>query len=113
MASAVTSTDATDRQRPFKVFVSLLDKWEIGSLLTEAMVLDVFTPLRQLLSTRDLQDELHMTANMLFESLDPYLTWKSLFKAVVEDLQSEEAAETASLLSIPVFEAEGLARTWI
>jgi hypothetical protein len=28
--------------RPFKIFISLLDKWEIGGPLTEAMVLDVF-----------------------------------------------------------------------
>jgi hypothetical protein len=28
--------------RPFKIFISMLDKWEIGGPLTELMVLDVF-----------------------------------------------------------------------
>lgn len=32
--------------RPFKIFISLLDKWEIGSLLTEALVFDSFRALR-------------------------------------------------------------------
>ena len=28
--------------RPFKIFISLLDKWEIGAPLTEALVYDAF-----------------------------------------------------------------------
>ena len=28
------------QSRPFKIFISLLDKWEIGSALTEVLVLD-------------------------------------------------------------------------
>ena len=32
--------------RPFKIFISLLDKWEIGSLLTEVLVFDCFRALR-------------------------------------------------------------------
>lgn len=33
--------------RPFKIFISLLDKWEIGSPLTEALVFDSFRALKQ------------------------------------------------------------------
>ena len=32
--------------RPFRIYISLLDKWEIGSLLTEALVFDCFKALR-------------------------------------------------------------------
>ena len=35
--------------RPFKIFISLLDKWEIGGALTEAMVLDAFKALKSLI----------------------------------------------------------------
>lgn len=28
--------------RPFKIFVSLLDKWEIGGPVTDALIYDVF-----------------------------------------------------------------------
>lgn len=30
------------RQKPFKILISLLDKWEIGSLLTDTVVIDAF-----------------------------------------------------------------------
>lgn len=36
-----------DPQRPFKVFLSLLDKWEIGYALTDAMILDALQFLEQ------------------------------------------------------------------
>lgn len=35
------------QSRPFKIFISLLDKWEIGSLLTEVLVLDAFRAIKQ------------------------------------------------------------------
>lgn len=35
--------------RPFKIFISLLDKWEIGAPLTEALVYDAFKAVMDLL----------------------------------------------------------------
>ena len=35
--------------RPFKIFNSLLDKWEIGSLLTEVLVYDTLVCMKALL----------------------------------------------------------------
>ena len=32
--------------RPFKIFISLLDKWEIGSPLTEALIYDALTAIK-------------------------------------------------------------------
>lgn len=32
--------------RPFKIFISLLDKWEIGSILTETLIYDAFKAIR-------------------------------------------------------------------
>jgi hypothetical protein len=34
--------------RPFKIFISLLDKWEIGGPLTEILVYDAFKAIMQL-----------------------------------------------------------------
>lgn len=33
--------------RPFKIFISLLDKWEIGAPLTEVLVYDSFKAIKQ------------------------------------------------------------------
>lgn len=33
--------------RPFKIFISLLDKWEVGGPLTEALIFDAFKALKK------------------------------------------------------------------
>jgi hypothetical protein len=42
--------------RPFKIFISLLDKWEIGSPLTEALVYDAFKAIKQLVDSGGAED---------------------------------------------------------
>lgn len=37
--------------RPFKIFISLLDKWEIGAALTEKIVYDSFKAIKQLIES--------------------------------------------------------------
>ncbi|KAM0788392.1 hypothetical protein ACM66B_001530 [Microbotryomycetes sp. NB124-2] len=81
---AAQTTDSVDRQRPFKIFISLLDKWEIGAALTEVLVLDAFSALRTALRPNDHHDELLMTGNMLFEILDPFLMWKQIYGMLQE-----------------------------
>ena len=51
------SIETADRQRPFKIFISLLDKWEIGAPLTEVLVLDAFSALQASLRPGDDHDE--------------------------------------------------------
>lgn len=48
-----TPSGEYSESRPFKIFISLLDKWEIGSPLTEALVYDALKAIRQ-----------HMTAGL-------------------------------------------------
>lgn len=38
--------------RPFKIFISLLDKWEIGGTLTETIVYDAFKAIMDLVQCR-------------------------------------------------------------
>jgi hypothetical protein len=37
--------------RPFKIFISLLDKWEIGAPLTNALIYDAFKAIKQLIDS--------------------------------------------------------------
>lgn len=39
--------------RPFKIFISLLDKWEIGAPLTESLVFDAFKSIKRLTESTD------------------------------------------------------------
>lgn len=90
------STESIDRQRPFKIFISLLDKWEIGHSLTEVLVLDAFAALQTSLRPDD-HDELLMTANMLFEILDPFLMWKQIYHSIRASVQDTEAKDVSRM----------------
>jgi hypothetical protein len=43
-------SDEYAESRPFKIFISLLDKWEIGGPLTEILVYDAFRAIMQLVN---------------------------------------------------------------
>lgn len=93
--------------RPFKIFISLLDKFEIGSLLTEALVFDAFRALKQgIESGADPGEEvgelisvpllvlitgqMSLTATTLYEAVEPHALWKQLLKVVFSDLSADD-----------------------
>ena len=43
--------------RPFKIFVSLLDKWEIGSLLTDVLIYDALLAMQRILNSREGEED--------------------------------------------------------
>ncbi|KAI0334441.1 hypothetical protein GY45DRAFT_1318466 [Cubamyces sp. BRFM 1775] len=76
------------QSRPFKIFISLLDKYEIGLPLTEVLVYDAFKCLQQLLqSGQDAGDDLSMTGSTLYEAVEPHALWSRLLSAVLSDLK--------------------------
>lgn len=88
-------SDSAERQRPYKIFISLLDKWEIGQPLTAVLVLDAFDALtKQVTGAPD--DELATTANMLFEIVDPFVTYRQFFLALNAHFRSESSASNGS-----------------
>lgn len=58
--AGLASDQTTERQRPFKIFISLLDKWEIGANLTEVGVLDAFQALKEDLRPGDAHDDVRV-----------------------------------------------------
>ncbi|GAA5902657.1 hypothetical protein JCM8208_007031 [Rhodotorula glutinis] len=94
LAAALRQEMRDGGARGFKMFISLLDKWEIGALLTESCVVDAAKALRSKLGNGD-NDELLMTGNMLLEVLDPFLLWRQLYIALRADLAGEPGNEDA------------------
>ncbi|KIJ66430.1 hypothetical protein HYDPIDRAFT_26778 [Hydnomerulius pinastri MD-312] len=73
--------------RPFKVFISLLDKWEIGAPLTEALIYDALRAIRQhIQSGSDTSEDITMTASTLLEAAEPSILWKQLLKAILNSI---------------------------
>ncbi|TFY63318.1 hypothetical protein EVJ58_g3324 [Rhodofomes roseus] len=76
--------------RPFKIFISLLDKWEIGSPLTEVLIYDAFKAIRRALeSGSESGDDISMTASTLYEAVEPHLLWKQLYSIVYSEITSQ------------------------
>ena len=58
MESSTAEKDANELQRPFKIFLSLLDRWEIGSSLSERLAIPALRAMRRIIDTRpDQRDE--------------------------------------------------------
>ncbi|EJF67133.1 hypothetical protein DICSQDRAFT_151482 [Dichomitus squalens LYAD-421 SS1] len=81
------------QSRPFKIFISLLDKWEVGLPLTEVLVYDAFKALRKALeSGPDAGDDLKMTGSTLYEAVEQHALWNRLLVAVMADLNSGQGS---------------------
>ncbi|KAH8099733.1 Dopey, N-terminal-domain-containing protein [Cristinia sonorae] len=81
------------RSRPFKIFVSLLDKWEIGSALSEALVLDAFKAIKiGIDSGFDTGEDMTMTASTLYEAVEPSALWRQLLKSVLSDIEGRNSS---------------------
>jgi hypothetical protein len=77
--------------RPFKIFISLLDKWEIGSALTDVLVLDALKAIRFLMqrNAEEHNEDISMTASALYEAVEPSILWKQLLAAIMKDLTED------------------------
>lgn len=98
---------AGERQKPFKIFVPLLDKWTIGQPLTAILILDAFAALRRQLqgtespSVGDVVDarvkgaatDLGTTAKMLFEVVDPFTMYRQIWRALSKELSIKPLQE--------------------
>ncbi|KAF9270860.1 hypothetical protein L218DRAFT_952937 [Marasmius fiardii PR-910] len=86
----LTPSDEYSESRPFKIFISLLDKWEIGSALTEELIYDSFKAIkRHIQSSPDGNEDVAMTASTLYEAAEPQIVWRQLLSAVFDDITGD------------------------
>ena len=78
--------DPAARQKPYRIFVSLLDKWEIGQSLTRVLTLSAFQAI-SLQVAKGQEEDLMTSAKMLFEVVDPFLLYGRFLEAIVEQFQ--------------------------
>ncbi len=84
-------SNAADRQKPYRIFVSLLDKWEIGQSLTRVLALDAFHAI-SLAVAKGQEEELMTTAKMLFEVVDPFLLYGRFLEAIIGQFGPDSAS---------------------
>ncbi|KAH6916730.1 Dopey, N-terminal-domain-containing protein [Coprinopsis sp. MPI-PUGE-AT-0042] len=87
--------------RPFKIFISLLDKWEIGGPLADVLIYDAFKAIKHLMEeNREGNDDLVMTASTLYEALEPEILWKPLLSALFQEISTEDSKSEALQLAL-------------
>ncbi|PFH49049.1 hypothetical protein AMATHDRAFT_5245 [Amanita thiersii Skay4041] len=76
--------------RPFKIFISLLDKWEIGAPLTQVLVYDAFKAIKQFAEQpSETAEDMMITASTLYEAVEPLFIWRQLLRALFEDITGD------------------------
>ncbi|KDQ63058.1 hypothetical protein JAAARDRAFT_53285 [Jaapia argillacea MUCL 33604] len=84
--------------RPFKIFISLLDKWEIGASLTEGLVYDAFKALRNSLESHmDSGEEMLLSASSLYEAVEPHCLWRQVLSSVLSELWDGSGTEAIGM----------------
>ncbi|KAI9494202.1 hypothetical protein BDB00DRAFT_337729 [Zychaea mexicana] len=68
-----------EAQRPYKILISLLDKWEIGQPIVQGIFTDSLVSLQTQVRKVESSAEIVQTANMWMEMMEPYLIWMKLF----------------------------------
>ncbi|KAK5828752.1 Dopey, N-terminal-domain-containing protein [Linnemannia elongata] len=86
-----------ESQKPYRVFVSLLDEWDIGYPVIQAVFLDALMSLKRHVVVGDHGAELIQTATMWIDMTDPYLIWKKLSEAIYENFPAEPGKESYAL----------------
>ncbi|KAI9321888.1 Dopey, N-terminal-domain-containing protein [Dichotomocladium elegans] len=69
-----------EAQKPYKILISLLDKWEIGQPIVQNIFVDSLVSLQKHVRQRLYCAEILQTANMWMEMVEPYHIWTKLFE---------------------------------
>lgn len=76
-----------DRARPFRIMLSLMDRWIIGKLPVEALFISAMQDLQRYQTTAPSQtsfDEVFRSANVFFDAIEPQSITNQLFRLLVQ-----------------------------
>ncbi|KAH7394112.1 Dopey, N-terminal-domain-containing protein [Phaeosphaeria sp. MPI-PUGE-AT-0046c] len=94
-----SSLSSLERARPFRVCLSLMDRWEVGGLI----VPDIFLPALQSVqsycevASREQADEVMKSANAFFDGVDSGLIWGKLIFMVSTALDTSKTSKEEAL----------------
>jgi len=86
MEKLFVAQDMTDAQVPFKIFLSLLDKWEIGEVLSETLAIPCLTAIHAAVNGSN-ASEISGLAPAVYEAMEPSVLWKKLYYAIDKELE--------------------------
>jgi hypothetical protein len=80
-----------ERARPFRICLSLMDRWEVGGLIVPEIFLPALQSVQSYteLAPREQADEVLRSASAFFDGVDSGLIWGKLIHLVTSSLSSE------------------------
>jgi hypothetical protein len=103
MQALTNDPDSDQRQKPFKVFLTLLDKWEIGGSLSERLAVPALQAIKLAAEAKgdsrnhaevnpaemDIREmkltviaQIIMTASAVYEAIEPIILWRTFFRTI-------------------------------
>ena len=86
-----TSLNPTEKARPFRICLSLMDRWEIGGLVVPQLFLPAMESVwryQRLATSKGAVDEVLRSANVFFDAIESSLIWAELTEIVIEALKN-------------------------
>lgn len=81
------TSSPVDRARPFRIMLSLMDRWVIGKMPVQALFVPAMQDLQQYQTTAPSQisfDEVFRSANVFFDAIEPQLITSQLFQLLAQ-----------------------------
>ncbi|CAG8433328.1 13062_t:CDS:10 [Ambispora gerdemannii] len=89
--------DLTSIQRPYKILISLMDKWQIGNPVVQEILVDILISLKDHMQKSVFSKELLQTAQMFLQMIPQYVLWMKLYNLVQEQFPSSDSQVTKAL----------------
>lgn len=86
------SLKPSEKARPFRICLSLMDRWEIGGLVVPQIFLAAIESVwryQRLAPSKEALEEVLRSANVFFDAIESSLIWAELTKIVIEALETE------------------------
>jgi hypothetical protein len=102
------STNPVERARPFRICLSLMDRWEIGGLVVPEIFLPVVNSVRKykdIASTKDDFSEVLRSASVFFDGVESGLIWGEIISLIAQAIEpgSGTVSERRDKLSLVNF----------
>lgn len=88
MGRLLAASDAAEAQQPFKTFLSLLDKWEIGQALSAKLAIPSLQIIYQAATSPEAKD-VRSTVTAVYDDIEPSVLWKQLYDAAKQDFEGD------------------------
>ncbi|KAJ3203652.1 hypothetical protein HDU82_006395 [Entophlyctis luteolus] len=93
------SEDIQELTKPFRILISLMDKEEIGSVLLDQIIMDIFKSLKQRRDVYGNYSELLQGADMLLDSINPFVIWRQVFGVVASSKETFQLIQSCEMIS--------------